>query len=75
MDEIFIREIKIPLSIRAFTTKDYNGDYNIYINTDLSEDAKKSALQHEQIHVRRGDFYSNELATVLELSIKKDPRY
>ena len=29
---IFIREMKMPLTIRAFTVPDENGDYNIYIN-------------------------------------------
>ena len=31
---IFIREMKMPLTIRAFTVPDANGDYNIYINND-----------------------------------------
>ena len=32
---IHIREIKMPLTVRAFTVPDSNGDYNIYINMDF----------------------------------------
>jgi Zn-dependent peptidase ImmA (M78 family) len=73
MDDIFIRELKMPLSIKAFTTIDYNGDYNIFINANLSDDAKRLAFRHEKIHIERGDFYSCELATELENSMKKGP--
>jgi hypothetical protein len=45
---IFIREMKMPLTIRAFTVPDANGDYNIYINSDLSDEAKVTALKHEK---------------------------
>lgn len=73
MEEIFIREIEMPLSIKAFTTIDQNGDYNVFINANLSEEAKRLALQHEKIHISRGDFYSCKSATELEFSIKNTP--
>ena len=40
MNRLFIREAKMPLTIRAFTVPDENGDYNIYINNNLSDEAK-----------------------------------
>ncbi len=48
MNLLFIREIKMPLTIRAFTIPDANGDFNIYINEALSDDAKKKSLAHEK---------------------------
>ena len=63
---IFIRETKMPLTIRAFTVPDENGDYNIYINSDLSDEAKKSALEHEKRHIENNDFESDELARKIE---------
>ena len=63
---IFIREMKMPLSIRAFTMPDENGDYNIYINNDLSDEAKKKSLNHEKMHIENNDFSSNELARKIE---------
>jgi hypothetical protein len=65
---IFIREMKMPLTIRAFTVPDANGDYNIYINNDLSEEAKEKSLKHEKMHIENNDFSSSELARVIEQS-------
>ena len=65
---IFIREMKMPLTIRAFTVPDANGDYNIYINNDLSEEAKEKSLKHEKKHIENNDFSSSELARVIEQS-------
>lgn len=63
---IFIREMKMPLTIRAFTVPDENGDYNIYINNDLSEEAKQKSLNHEKNHIENNDFLSSELARAIE---------
>ena len=63
---IFIREMKMPLTIRAFTVPDENGDYNIYINSDLSDEAKEEALKHEKLHIENNDFSSSELARTIE---------
>ncbi len=63
---IFIREMKMPLTIRAFTEVDANGDYNVYINSNLSEEAKRRSLMHEKRHIENNDFYSAELASVIE---------
>lgn len=60
---IFVREIKMPLTIRGFTVPDANGDFNIYINKDLSDAAKRKSLEHEKSHIRRNDFQK-------ELSVK-----
>lgn len=63
---IFIREMKMPLTIRAFTIPDENGDYNIYINNNLSDEAKQKSLKHEKNHIDNNDFSSSELARVIE---------
>lgn len=63
---IFIREMKMPLTIRAFTVPDENGDYNIYVNSDLSDEAKAEALNHEKAHIENNDFGSDELARKIE---------
>ncbi len=66
---IFIREIKMPLTIRAFTVPDANGDFNIYINEGLSEEAKRKSLAHEQNHIKRNDFASPLAARLIEKQI------
>ena len=56
----------MPLTIRAFTLPDANGDYNIYVNESLSEEAKMKSLEHEKRHIERGDFQKNTLARIIE---------
>ncbi len=63
---IHIREIKMPLSVRAFTVPDSNGDYNVYINMDLSDEAKRKSLAHEQKHIEKGDFSKDAPARLIE---------
>ena len=46
----------MPLTIRAFTLPDANGEFNIYVNMDLSDEAKKKSLAHEIKHIKRNDF-------------------
>ncbi len=52
--------------MRAMTILDENGDYNIYVNQDLSPEALENALCHEMLHINRGDFLKYN-ATVEEI--------
>ena len=61
-----IRQIKMPLTIRAFTIPDANGDFNIYINESLSDEAKHKSLAHEQSHIQNGDFQKSDFARLIE---------
>ncbi len=63
---LFIREIKMPLTIRAFTIPDANGDFNIYINEALSNEAKKKSLEHEKKHILKNDFQKDLSAKLIE---------
>ena len=56
----------MPLTIRAFTLPDANGDYNIYVNESLSEEAKVKSLEHEKRHIERGDFQKSASARLIE---------
>ena len=66
MNLIFVREIKMPLTIRAFTVPDANGDFNIYINEDLSDAAKRKSLIHEENHIKRNDFQKDLPVRLIE---------
>lgn len=63
---LIVREMKMPATVRAFTVPDADGNFNIYINKDLSDDAKKKSLDHEKRHISRNDFSACELARVIE---------
>ena len=66
MNRLFIREAKMPLTIRAFTLPDANGDFNIYINKDLSDEAKKKSVQHEFNQIKNNDFQKTIPARMIE---------
>ncbi len=63
---IYIREIELPMSVRGYTAPDPDGNYNIYINIDLSEEIKSKALQHELTHILGGHLESDLPVFVLE---------
>lgn len=69
MNRIFIREIKMPLTIRAFTLPDANGDFNIYVNDDLSQEVKIKSINHEFNHIKRNDFQKNNFARLIEQEV------
>ncbi len=56
----------MPLTVRAFTLPDANGDFNIYINENLSDEAKEKSLAHEKLHIERGDFQKQSFARMIE---------
>lgn len=70
MDTIIIRLIDLPLTVRGFTVKDENDDYNIYINARLSDDVRAEAFRHEVDHIRRGHFYDYKSVVEKELENK-----
>ncbi|MBQ2758167.1 MAG: hypothetical protein IJE93_00190 [Clostridia bacterium] len=70
MENIIIRTIPLPSSVRAFTVADESGDYNIYINSLLSFEQQIKSLEHEAVHIENGDFYKEMTATEIERSHK-----
>ena len=66
MNDIFVRMISLPSSIKGITVVDMNDDYNIYINSKLSPDQQKKVLEHEKRHIENNDFSSCEDIEVIE---------
>jgi hypothetical protein len=71
MDSVIIRLIDLPAGINGLTMKDENGDYNIYINAGISDDARGKAFRHEIEHIRNGDFTND---SVIAYHIEKKTR-
>ena len=59
----------MPLTIRAFTLPDANGDFNIYVNDDLSQEVKIKSINHEFNHIKRNDFQKNISARLIEQEV------
>ena len=64
--DVFIRKIPLPSGVRAFTIPDAQGDYNIYINENLSGEQQLKSLEHEKNHILNDDFYKDESAAEIE---------
>lgn len=58
MNEVYVRLVALPLTIRGVTVPDEEGDFNIYINSSLTPDQQKLVLKHEMTHIERNDFDS-----------------
>ncbi len=67
MDEIICRHIGLPAKVNAVTVVDDNGDFNIYINANLSYEEQKKAYRHEVRHIRKNHFFIQKAVKDCEL--------
>ncbi len=66
MDAMIIRKLDLPTGVNGITVLDENGDYNVYLNAQLSYDAQADAFRHEVEHIKQGHFYKAEDIRKLE---------
>lgn len=55
-DNISVRYITLPNTVKGITVRDTDGFCNIYINDNISYDEQQAALQHELQHCLKSDF-------------------
>ena len=55
--DYFVRLIELPPSIEGCTVPNDDGSFDIYINMHLSEERRRSKLEHELRHIRLDHFY------------------
>lgn len=55
MDYI-VRYVSLPMHVHGMTVMDENGFYNVYINSDQSDEIQRAAYEHELKHLERNDF-------------------
>ena len=60
MNDIFVRTISLPHTVRGVTVIDDEGDFNIYINNKLAPSQQLEVLEHEKRHIHYDDFASFE---------------
>ncbi len=54
-----VRFIPFPVnSVGGMVTPNDDGSFSVYINSNLSVESQKKALDHELEHIRRGDFWN-----------------
>lgn len=59
-DEFRVYLVPLPATVHGAVRVDKDGFPSIYINQDLSPQAKKDAFRHEMRHIQRDDFYNNK---------------
>ena len=57
MDDVFIRYLPLPPTIKGLTVLDSEGNYNVYLNSRLTYEANRATLQHELQHILNNDFH------------------
>ncbi|WP_458862332.1 hypothetical protein [Acidaminobacterium chupaoyuni] len=67
MDRIFIRPLALPARVHAVTVTDENGDFNVYVNTQICSALQEDACVHELRHIRLQHFYDHEPVIINEL--------
>ncbi|MBE7037475.1 MAG: hypothetical protein E7404_01075 [Ruminococcaceae bacterium] len=56
MNNVIIRFISLPHTIRGVTVTNPDLTYNVYINSNLAPDIQKKAYKHEMQHIGYDDF-------------------
>ncbi len=59
MNNVLIRELDFPSTVEGVTVTDTNGDYNVYINANLSPAKKQETLDHELRHIQCDHHYQD----------------
>ena len=67
MGNTIVRTANLPAKIKGIVVLDSNGDYNVYINNNVSDVGQGAAYMHEIEHIRHGHFYSHEDLEILEV--------
>lgn len=66
MNQIFIRGIDLPGSIRGVTVEE-NDDFFVFINTCLCPETQAKATAHEIRHIKADHFYHDDPVVINEM--------
>ena len=72
MGIIIVRLIDMPVTFKAFTIKDADDNFNIYVNARLDADTRANAYRHEIEHIRLGHFYDDRHVAIKEAEAEKE---
>lgn len=58
--DIFVRLYTLPPGINGLTILDSDGNYNVYINSQLPQHKHAEVYRHELKHIQNNDFYNTK---------------
>ena len=67
-DDVIVRLINMPHTVKGIVSKSPDGIYNIYVNARQSRELQKKALKHETDHIEKGDLESDESIVKIEIA-------
>ena len=72
MDDIIVRLTRLPHKVEGMTSVDDEGDYNVYLNTDIGDEKQRMALRHELSHITHNHFYDGRALESVEEEADSD---
>lgn len=57
---VYVRFAPLPINVEGVTLPNDNGTYDVYINSNLSEEHQLSVLRHELKHINLNHMYDFE---------------
>lgn len=71
MPQVFVRTIPLPYTVHGLVTPNDDGTYNIYLNENLPEEARRRYLSHELAHIYGDHLYDDRPVEELEREADK----
>ena len=71
MNEIIVRFVAMPVTVKGMTVTDDNNDYNIYINSNIAYNEQQTAFEHEMHHVEHNHLYNSDSAKTNEIQVEE----
>ena len=67
MEDIFVKLIELPYTIRSYVVLNKDQSYTIVLNSKLSHEQNMISYQHEMEHIKNGDYEKKCSVDMIEL--------
>ena len=71
--DYFVRLVELPRTVNGVTLPNDDGTFDIYLNSLLTEDEQKTALEHEVEHIIQDHFY-NDVKPIRQIEAEADKK-
>ena len=61
MNDIRVRYLEMPLSVKGFTVREDVNSYDVYINPAFDDVTQRQTLEHELSHINNHDFDKSDI--------------
>lgn len=68
MEDVFVRYMELPSTIRSFVVANKDMTYTVILNCKLSHEQNLISYQHELDHILRGDYEKKCSVDLIEIN-------